>query len=54
LGEQKNLEHFFGMTADRDFDSDVDTISGSTMSTNMLFGQLKTILLTFDSYISVD
>jgi len=53
LAKQEYLKRFYGMKVNRNFDSDVDTISGSTISTNQLFGELKTILVIFNNFVEI-
>lgn len=42
---------FYGMTKDRDFITKTDLNAGSTISTNLMFAEMKTILFVFDTYI---
>lgn len=42
---------FYGMTKDRDFDHAVDANTGSSISVNTMFGELKNVLLVFNKYV---
>ncbi len=52
MKDEDYLSRFYGMTKDRDFITEVDLIAGSTISCNLMFAELKNILLVFDTYIA--
>lgn len=50
LKEKKYLEKYYNMTLDKEFNPGVDVISGSTISSNTFFFELRNILLVFKKY----
>ena len=50
LKEEENLKVYYGMTLDKQFDPNTDVISGSTISSNTFFFELRNMLLTFKEY----
>ncbi len=52
MKDEEYIGKFFGMTLDRDFDSETDVIAGSTYSVNTMFFEMKNILLTAQNYLA--
>ncbi len=50
LKEEKYLKKYYDLTLDKKFDPGVDVISGSTISSNTFFFELRNILLVFKEY----
>lgn len=50
LLDEENLEKYKGLTPDQTFDPEVDVISGSTISSNTWFFELRNILAVFRDY----
>jgi len=50
LRKEQYLSRYYGMTLDTKFDPEVDVISGSTMSSNTFFFELRNILVTFEQF----
>lgn len=51
MSEAATKQQFAGMNYDRDWDEDVDVISGSTLSSYQIFAQFKTALFVFQNYV---
>jgi len=51
LGEAATHKMFSGMTYTSNWNESVDTVSGSTISSYRLFGEIKTALFVFQKYV---
>jgi len=50
LKEEEYLKKYYGMTQETTFNPETDVISGSTISSNTFFFELRNILLTYEQY----
>ena len=50
MRKEQYISRYYGMTLKTNFDPEVDVISGSTMSCNTFFFELRNILVTFNQF----
>ncbi len=50
LQQEEYLQKYYGLTLDETFDPAVDVITGSTISSNIFFFELRNILLVYKEY----
>lgn len=54
MKDEEYLSRFYGMTLDTPFNPETDVISGSTISTNNFFFEMRNVLLVYNKYIAAE